>query len=222
MTWFGVFEDSVGVLKEDGISIPGVTPFLKPDEGAPAAEESSPSCLDQAEEALMEAVATATVQLETVLDAYATIFGSVDWLSGGQPDTEGQWLGQFLVDTGDTPDDSIDAADEAQLLATTLPDSVTQADAQEFIDRWNRTVTYAAEGITTASQVPAGQSTDFIDQGVLANIVQCANSACLASEADGYSDPAAELQAAVNQFIDSASDDSVCARSSSRSTRPSR
>ena len=36
-------------------------------------------------------------------------------------------------------------------------------EAQEFLNRWNRSVQYWSEGIFTASQVPSGQSTDFLD-----------------------------------------------------------
>ncbi len=97
-------------------------------------------------------------RLESIVDVYEDFFGNSDWLATSQLTALAQWLGDFVLDTGDTADGSIDAADEAQLLDTTLPDTVTTADATEFLDRWNRTVAYADEGITTASEVPPGES----------------------------------------------------------------
>ena len=207
---YTIVSDLVVSLKEDNINIPGVTPFFSPDENPPPGGDP-PAGGDAAIQSALSTVESDTVRVETILDAYAYLFSSNDWLASTESDTAGQWIGQFLYDTGDTPDESIDAADQAQLLATTLPDTVTPADAIEFIDRWNRTIAYAEQGITTASQVPAGQSTDFLDQAALTNLFTAANNAILASQADGYSNPVAELQAAINQFINTANDNSVCA-----------
>ena len=63
------------------------------------------------------------------------IFGSYDWVDTSQPTTEAEWLSAFSTDVADTTDGSIDAADQAQLLATTLPQGVTQQDAMNFIQR---------------------------------------------------------------------------------------
>ncbi len=51
---------------------------------------------------------------------------------------------------------------------------------------------------------------DFIDESVLSSLFASAYNAILASQADGYSDPGAELQAAINQFITTGNDNSVC------------
>jgi hypothetical protein len=127
-----------------------------------------------------------------------------------QPAILEQWMSAFDFDTNDTSDGSIDAADLSQLLVMTLPDTVTVGDAEEFISRWNRSVSYADKGITTASRVPAGQSTDFLDQEALLDLFGAAENAVLSSQADGYADPVTEFRAAVNQFIATANDTSVC------------
>ncbi|MDB5330318.1 MAG: hypothetical protein JWP03_1469, partial [Phycisphaerales bacterium] len=138
-------------------------------------------------------------------------FGSADWVQTSQSATAAQWVGSFLAKTGDTADGSISATDRAQLLALTLPDTVTVADANAFLDRWNRTVAYADQGIFTTAQVPAGQSTDFIDENNLAQMALQASDALLSSQGDGYTDPVAELHAQLAQFINTINDNSVCA-----------
>ena len=99
-------------------------------------------------------------RLEAVTTAEDLIFGGdANWLDTKQVSTLQQWLTAFYSDVQSSSDGgAIDPAAEAQLLATTLPSSVSTADASEFIDRWNRTVHYWNAGIFTGAQVPAGQS----------------------------------------------------------------
>ena len=79
---------------------------------------------------------------------------------------EQQVLGRrntFFADAQASNDGSISAGDMTQLLATTLPNTVSISEATEFINRWNLTVQYWGQGIYTAAEVPVGQSTDFLD-----------------------------------------------------------
>ena len=98
-----------------------------------------------------------------------------------------------------------------QLLATTLPSSVTASEATEFIDRWNRTVQYWSQGIFTAAQVPAGQSTDFLDIGAIQTAFNAAVNAEKQSQVNGYSDVGAEVQAALAQVQSDLEGQGVCA-----------
>ena len=61
----------------------------------------------------------------------------------------------FFGDAQASSDGSISAADTTQLLATTLPSTVSIGEATEFINRWNLTVQYWGQGIYTAAQVPS-------------------------------------------------------------------
>lgn len=36
-----------------------------------------------------------------------------------------------------------------------------------FLDRWNRTLVYAQEGIFSAEDVPQGESVDFIERDII-------------------------------------------------------
>ena len=108
-------------------------------------------------------------------------------------------------------DEMITPAEETQLLATTLPAGVSTAEAAEFIDRWNRTVQYWFAGIVTSAQVPTGQSTDFLDAGALQIAFGAARNAEQASQADGYTDPAAEYRAALVTVQNDLAGKGVCA-----------
>ncbi len=130
----------------------------------------------------------------------------------------------FFTDAQDSSDGGqISAAEMTQLLATTLPSSVSTSEATEFIDRWNRTVQYWSEGIFTAAQVPAGQSTDFLDIGAIQTAFNAAVTAEQESQVDGYSDVGAEVQGGADPGCKATWPDKAPARRSScKSTRPRR
>ena len=104
--------------------------------------------------------------LQAITTAENALFGGdANWLSTKQTATLQQWITDFFTDAQSSSDggETITPAEQSQLLATTLPSGVSTSEANEFIDRWNRTVEYWSEGITIGSEVPAGQSTDFLD-----------------------------------------------------------
>jgi hypothetical protein len=162
-------------------------------------------------DATIAAVEADAARLQVYIDAYVAFFGSSDWLATSQTTILAEWLSAFYSATANTFDGSIDAADQATLLATTRPDTVTLADANEFIARWNRTIAYWDQGINSVAQVPAGQSTDFIDESVMSSDFNEATQAVLASQANGYADPGAQTFADINQMIGAINDNSVCA-----------
>ena len=94
----------------------------------------------------------------------------------------------FFTDAQASSDGTISPADMTQLLATTLPSSVSISEATEFLNRWNLTVQYWSEGIYMAGQVPAGQSTDFLDLCAIQTAFNAAVTAEQESQVDGYSD----------------------------------
>ncbi len=153
-------------------------------------------------------------RLEAVSTAENLLFGGdADWLDTSQTATLQQWMTAFFTDAATSSDGSgaITSAEAAQLLATALPTTITTALATEFINRWNLTVQYWSQGIFTASQVPAGESTDFLDLNALQSAFDAANTAELESQVDGYSDPDAEVLGALNQFQSDIAGQSVCA-----------
>ena len=154
-------------------------------------------------------------RMAAVTGAENTLFGGhADWLDTNQSATLQQWITDFDSDAESSSDggETITSAEQAQLLATTLPSGVSTSEANEFIDRWNLTVQYWLAGIDTSDQVPAGQSTDFLDaRAFRTRSTRTAQNAELASQADGYTDPAAEFQADLVEVQNDLAGDGVCA-----------
>jgi hypothetical protein len=99
-------------------------------------------------------------------------------------------------------------------LALKLPLAVTAADAQAFIARWNRSMEYWDAGITSASQVPAGQSTEFIDLAIMRSLTAASRQALAESAAEGYERPEEGLRAAredLIRFLSEGDGSGVCA-----------
>ncbi len=151
-------------------------------------------------------------RLEAVTTAENLPFGGdANWLETQQVATLQQWLTAFFADAQVSSDGSISAADTTQLLATTLPSNLSISEATEFINRWNQTVQYWSQGIYTISQVPTGQSTDFLDVGAIQTAFNAAVTAEQESQVDGYSDVGAEVIANLNQVENDLAGQGVCA-----------
>ena len=119
------------------------------------------------------------------------LMGNQLWFQGAPSD--GQLLLNFLnAFNADTLANSstqglLTQTQITALEAMPLPAQLTEANAAEFLTRWNRTVTYYGEGITVAANVPGGQSSDFIASDVLNTDLQAKHTAEQADSADGYS-----------------------------------
>ncbi len=151
-------------------------------------------------------------RLQAVTTAENQLFGGdANWLDTKQAATLQQWMTDFYSDIQNASDGgAITADEEAQLLATTLPSSVSTSEASEFIERWNRTVQYWNQGIFTNAQVPTGQSTDFLDIDAIQTAFNAALTAEQQSQADGYADPLAEFQAALTTMQNDLNGMGVC------------
>jgi hypothetical protein len=156
---------------------------------------------------------TVESRLKAVTTAENLLFGGdANWLDMNQSATLQQWMTDFFTDAQDSTDGGqISAAETTQLLATSLPGSISISEAQEFIDRWNRTVQDWSEGIFTASQVPAGQSTDFLDIDAIQSAFNAAVTADQEAEVDGYSDVGTEVQGALTEFDNDLAGQGTCA-----------
>ncbi|MGO8897662.1 MAG: beta strand repeat-containing protein [Isosphaeraceae bacterium] len=153
-------------------------------------------------------------RLEAVTTAENLLFGGdAKWLDTNQAATLQQWMTAFFTDAQNSSDGSgtISSAEITQLLATTLPSTVSTSEAMEFLDRWNLTVQYWSQGIFTAAQVPAGQSTDFIDIDAIRTAFNAAVTAEQESQANGYSDTGTEVQAALKQVQSDLAGQGTCA-----------
>ena len=153
-------------------------------------------------------------RLKAVTTAENLLFGGdANWLNTDESSTLEQWMSAFFADAQASSADggTITPDQAAQLLAMTLPTSVTTAEAGEFIDRWNRTVQYWGQGIFTSAEVPAGQSTDFLDLSALQSAFDAAAVAEQVSQANGYVDVGVEMEAALTQVVSDLQGQGVCA-----------
>ncbi len=81
--------------------------------------------------------------LQAITAADDALFGGdSNWLYTQQTATLQQWVTAFYADVQKASDsgETVSAAEQAQLLATTLPTGLSVAEANEFLSRWNRTV----------------------------------------------------------------------------------
>ena len=154
---------------------------------------------------------TATLQagrLKSLIDPLLTMLGDDSWIQSPAdgPDQIAvlrSWLTRFfeLIDPSSDSSRMIGDDERAELLALPRPSMVSVSQANEFIDRWNRTMEYWDQGILRMDDVPIGQSRDFIDAYAWAAEFQAAEDAVDASKAEGYSDPSAELVATYNEIL---------------------
>jgi hypothetical protein len=139
-------------------------------------------------------------RLQAIVEPPVTLYGNAAWLETTQPDVLKAWTSAFLVTTepGSEAGGKVSDSERAWLLSLPLPDTVTPAMANEFIDRWNRTQDYWARQIYRTANVPPGQSTDFLDLGVLKNELQAAKNAADRNITEGIDDLG---QAIGNEFL---------------------
>ncbi len=113
--------------------------------------------------------------------------GDDAWFHEGMSTNYGVWLAAFSARTDATSAEGmrVSSAERAELLSAVWPDAMVETNLTKFLDRWNRTQDYYDVGIQKLSDVPSGQSKDFIPLDVFSNLVMMAQQAALANEADG-------------------------------------
>ncbi|TVR48813.1 MAG: tandem-95 repeat protein, partial [Puniceicoccaceae bacterium] len=153
-------------------------------------------------------------RFETIVAIYENLFGEPDWIGPHSGDRFLAWMTLFheFVDPEGEDGASISEAERAFLLSAELPEGIDAAAANRFIDRWNRSLAYYAAGIFTASEVPEGESTDFIDQSIFDEALDQMAAAYAASAADGFADPLEQVLAAKDTWFRSIDNAGICAR----------
>ena len=130
-------------------------------------------------------------------DAFAYQFGDEKWITTQDTDTLEQWLDAF---SNFTQEDSVGGAlitesQKSALAAMDFPEDIGLERQIAFIERWNRTVDYWDQGVYNSTDVPTGQSQDFIALDVLNEKWEVALFIMDELSADGYDD----LGVAVNE-----------------------
>lgn len=149
---------------------------------------------------LMDTVKLRVARLQKNADALTETYGDPAWLQVEDTVALDAWLNAFLsaIDEASDGGEKISATERTQLLALSFPAPLTTDVIKKFLDRWNRTVDYWAAGIFNVSQVPAGQSTDFLAVDRWATLLDAASDAIDLSEAEGFVDLVDGVQQAVD------------------------
>ncbi len=139
---------------------------------------------------VLENLVTQYQRLHIIDNAFTAFFGDAKWIDGNSDDTLifANWLESFSTAIDPDGDQSgyISDAERAMLLATPAPSQLSTSDVSTFIDRWNRTLTYYAKNIFTVTDVPTGDSTDFIAEDVFVSSAEAASDAIALNINSGF------------------------------------
>ncbi len=155
-----------------------------------------------ARDPLTNVVVTHINRLVGMSDVFTAPFGDADWLRAptvADEETFSDWMTAFSATTEDASEEGQRVSDNerAQLVALPLPSHRDVTHVNLFLDRWNRTLDYEAQGIMTLADVPAGMSTDFMPFDALQSTVAAGVNAEAANAADGFNDLLTGLRAAM-------------------------
>ncbi|MBD2492423.1 Calx-beta domain-containing protein, partial [Aulosira sp. FACHB-615] len=156
-------------------------------------------------------------RMVSVYDSLSNLFGSSVWLAD-EAQVLPDWIEAFLTRTegSNANDYKISATEQNELLSLPLPDRVTGTDVNQFIERWNRSIDYWSTGVFLQTDVPVGQSTDFLAFDDIYEVSGAAVEAINQNKAEGFSLINDGVIYAVNQLKTSLENDSnnsgVCAK----------
>jgi hypothetical protein len=104
--------------------------------------------------------------LRSIMDALIEFFGDPIWIQvyPEESDSLSAWLEQFDAFIADSSADgeAIASTEQAALLAMALPSTLAVEDAQAFLDRWNRSLTYWKANWFELDDLPNGSDPNFI------------------------------------------------------------
>jgi len=146
---------------------------------------------------LLGQLAVAVARVDAVIEAHNAVVGDRAWFHEQQRGPRlGNWLEAFRIRTGPATEAGyrISAGERESLLELLPPIGLDSSHLNKFIDRWNRTADYWDAGRSRSTDVPAGESADFIAADVVHAKISAARSASEASQAAGFETPLAELQ----------------------------
>jgi hypothetical protein len=143
-------------------------------------------------------VAEAWSRCETVLRMYELHYGSKELVLALRTGKGALAMTEYeSASLATSPGGTTITSDEAiGIEALSFDAGLDLALVQAAIDRWNRTVDYRSRGIRELADVPAGESTDFIDNTSLRTIAAEIIVAYDTSRSKGYIEPFQEFRAA--------------------------
>jgi len=153
----------------------------------------------------------------TALEPLAYVFGNSAWMYDFGHDPLQEAMTTFLDATYTTTEEGyyISADEQAGIISTAVGYEMPQDVFEAIVARWNRTMQYWDAGWYTTADVPAGQSTDFIDAEILHNKFRYGQQAMLEVQEAGYADPTEVVDTShqiLQDVIDEIDGAGVCAQ----------
>ncbi len=158
-------------------------------------------------------------RLAAVMELFHSYYGGEDWIGGldnaGTTNFHGAFTAVTRPDSADGR--TISAAERAGLLALEpLPDLIDTNEVAQFADRWNRSIEYYGRGWFSVTNVPAGESTDFIAVDRFDKAQYAARLAFARWRQDNAADPTYAIFEATevlyNNMVEAANSGGICAR----------
>jgi hypothetical protein len=129
-------------------------------------------------------------RLEAMAESLTYPFGSRVWFSVATNEIElfRSWMLAYQEALSDTSSETsrVSFVERTALLAAPRPSHITDADVNEMLDRWNRTLDYYNAGIFYSTNVPFGQNANFIALDVYMHKAQAAYAAGVVNVAEGF------------------------------------
>lgn len=164
----------------------------------------------------MAEVETSGKHIIAFLNSYVSYFGSVDWVSATSDTNYPGWMGAFQTasQAGSDSGELISAAELTSLAIHPLTRSLKPEAVTNFVQRWNRSINYYRAGVFESTQVPAGQSLDFLAVDLLRTSFNAASNAVAEAQAAGYETLFDEAQASIARLrsIVNQPQDGTCAK----------
>ena len=154
--------------------------------------------------------------LAPMFELLAEFLGDAAWTEVEAAEFVSPFLTTYfeLTDEASESGFRISPAEAQTLQALPKPPVIDAAHVDHFVERWNRSVDYWEAGIFDSTDVPAGQSQDFLAIDVLSSLAESVDEGIQQAEALGFESPDAAVHGAIQDLFDDATSSSqgVCAK----------
>jgi len=157
--------------------------------------------MDQTTRDFEPQTAAAWSRVETHLDFMAVMLGSRERVLRRNDEQVEAWYEDLRLRMTPASESNqiVSLTEKMALEAAALAKGLDFSEFEPIIDRFNRTLDYASRGILELNQVPSGESLDFIPWSQVQDAAIAVQVAHLQSQAAGFANPGAELEARFNE-----------------------
>ncbi len=166
--------------------------------------QSSDAIIDNSLLELLEKMEDIYARLQKVVDFHLYLFDSSVWLNENIETKDfGNWIDAFFLRTEELTDNGFKLSNTEinELINISQSLEINTVDINRFVERWNRSIDYWNAGITNISEVPNGQSPDFLDLDVWQSKLKIANQEIQLSFDRGFEDIFAEAEQIAQHII---------------------